>query len=189
MSVKTIRTRFAVGHCGLRSRGPPAGRVAKALPYSEFGSRCKAGRGIMAGRGGTTMHIAAAPTVTLIIAAALGLINIWLGIRVTRIRISHKVSLGSGDVPGMEGRIRAHANFNEYVPVALILMLLIEMNVGPSRWLWGLGALLVAARLIHPFGMARPAPNPPRAVGASLTWAVLLALVVWAVMLAYGVRF
>jgi len=49
--------------------------------------------------------------------------------------------------------------------------------------------LLVAARLIHPFGMARPAPNPPRAVGASLTWAVLLALVVWAVMLAYGVRF
>ena len=134
------------------------------------------------------MHIAAAPTVTLIIAAALGLINIWLGIRVTRIRISHKVSLGSGDVPGMEGRIRAHANFNEYVPIALILMMLIEMNRGPSQGLWVVGALLVVARVIHPFGMDRPMPNPYRAAGAMFTWAVLLALVVWAVLIAYGIK-
>ena len=61
------------------------------------------------------MHIAAAPIVTLIIAAALGLLNLWLGVRVSRVRISRKVSLGHGDVPGMEARIRAHANFNEYV--------------------------------------------------------------------------
>lgn len=134
------------------------------------------------------MHIAAAPTITLIIAAALGLLDLWLGIRVSRVRFSRKVSIGHGDVPGMEARIRAHANFNEYVPIALILMGLIEANVGASRWLWVVGALLVAARLLHPFGMDRPAPNPLRATGAMLTWLVLLALVIWAVSIAYGLR-
>ena len=134
------------------------------------------------------MHIAAAPTVTLIFAAAMGVLNIWLGLRVTQIRLTRKVSLGHGDVPGMEARIRAHANFNEYVPIALILMLLIELNVGPSRWLWALGALLVAARMLHPIGMARSAPNALRAIGASLTWIVVILLVVWAILLAYGLR-
>ena len=134
------------------------------------------------------MHIAVAPIITPIIAAALGLLNLWLGIRVSRVRISRKVSIGHGDVPGMEARIRAHGNFNEYVPIALILMLLIEMNRGPSRGLWVIGAVLVLARVLHPFGMDRPSPNPYRAGGAMLTWAVLLALVVWAVLIAYGVR-
>jgi uncharacterized membrane protein YecN with MAPEG domain len=173
----------------LWSRGPRAGRVAKALPYSEFGSRCKAGRGIMAGRGGTTMHIAAAPTVSLIFAAALGLLNFWLSLRVARVRMSRKIQIGHGDLPEMEARMRAHANFNEYVPLALILMLLIELNVGPSRGLWVVGAILVVARVLHPFGMDRPAPNTYRASGAMLTWVALLALVIWAILLAYGVRF
>lgn len=134
------------------------------------------------------MHIAAAPTITLIFAAALGLLNLWLGVRVSQIRISRKVSIGHGDVPGMEARMRSHANFNEYVPIALLLMLLIELNAGASRGLWVIGALLVVARVLHPFGMDRPAPNPYRAGGAMLTWAVLVALVVWAILLAYGVR-
>ena len=134
------------------------------------------------------MHIAAAPTITLIFAAALGLLNIWLGLRVSRGRMTHKVLIGHGDVPALEARMRAHANFNEYVPIALILMLLIELNVGASRWLWGLGALLVAARVLHPLGMDRQRTNALRATGAALTWAVLLALIIWAVLLAYGIK-
>ena len=133
------------------------------------------------------MHIAAAPQITLIFAAALGLLNIWLGMRIVRIRVSRGVSLGHGDVPGMEARCRAHANFNEYVPMALILMGLVEMNVGASRWLWGIGALLVVARVLHPFGMDRPAPNPYRALGIILTLVSLLLLVGWAIAISYGV--
>ena len=134
------------------------------------------------------MHIAAAPTITLIFAAALGLLNIWLGLRVSRGRMTHKVLIGHGDVPALEARMRAHANFNEYVPIALILMLLIELNVGPSRWLWGLGALLVVARIVHPLGMDRPMPNRLRPAGALLTWLVMAALIVWTLLLAYGIR-
>jgi uncharacterized protein len=134
------------------------------------------------------MHIASAPQITLIFAAALGLLNVWLGMRVVRIRVSRKVSLGHGDIPGMEARCRAHANFNEYVPIALILMGLIEMNVGASRWLWAVGAVLVLARVLHPFGMDRPAPNPYRMAGAILTFASLLVLIGWAIAISYGVR-
>ena len=133
------------------------------------------------------MHIAAAPQITLIIAAALGLLNVWLGVRVVRDRFSNKVSLGDGDMPLIRARMRAHANFNEYVPIALILMALVEMNVGGSRWLWGIGALLVVARVLHPFGLERPAPNPYRMLGAVLTFASLLLLVGWAIAIAYGV--
>ena len=132
------------------------------------------------------MHIAAAPQITLIIAAALGLLNVWLGVRVVRDRFSNKVSLGDDDMPLIRARMRAHANFNEYVPIALILMALVEMNVGGSRWLWGIGALLVVARVLHPFGLERPAPNPYRMLGAVLTFASLLLLIGWAVAIAYG---
>jgi len=133
------------------------------------------------------MHIAAAPQITLIIAAALGLLNVWLGARVVRGRVSHKISLGDGNLPLMQARTRAHANFNEYVPMALILMGLIEMNVGTSRWLWGIGALLVVARVAHPFGLERPMPNPYRAIGVMLTFASMLFLIVWAILISYGI--
>lgn len=133
------------------------------------------------------MHIAAAPLITLIFAAALGLLNLWLGVRVSRLRGARKIPVGHGDVPALEGRIRAHANFNEYVPIALILMMLIEMSVGGSRGLWVIGALLVVGRVLHPFGMDRPAPNPYRVGGMVLTWGALAALVVWAILVSYGV--
>jgi uncharacterized membrane protein YecN with MAPEG domain len=134
------------------------------------------------------MHIAAAPQVTLIFAAALGLLNLWLGVRLSRLRFAKKVSVGHGNLPVVESRMRAHANFNEYVPITLILMMLVEMQVGASRGLWLVGALLVLGRVLHPFGMDRPAPNPYRVGGMTLTWAALIALVVWAILLAYGVR-
>ncbi len=134
------------------------------------------------------MHIAAAPQITLIIAAALGLINLWLSVRISRLRYAKRVSIGHGEVPALEARMRAHANFNEYVPIALILMGLVEMQVGAARGLWAVGALLVVARVLHPFGMDRPAPNAYRAAGAALTWLVSLALIVWAILLGYDVR-
>jgi uncharacterized membrane protein YecN with MAPEG domain len=134
------------------------------------------------------MHIAAAPQVTLIFAAALGLLNLWLGVRVTRLRFAKKVSIGHGDVPVVETRMRAHANFNEYVPITLILMMLVEMHVGASRGLWLIGALLVVGRVLHPFGMDRPMPNRMRVAAMMLTWTALVALVIWAILLAYGVR-
>jgi uncharacterized protein len=134
------------------------------------------------------MLVAAAPVVTLIIAAALALLNLWLSVRVSRVRSYRKVMVGDGGSPELIARGRAHANFNEYVPIALILMLLVELRVGPSWGLWVAGAALVIGRVLHPFGMDRPTPNPFRIGGMLLTYAATIGLVVWAVLIAYGVR-
>jgi uncharacterized membrane protein YecN with MAPEG domain len=124
------------------------------------------------------------PLVTsLIIAVALAVINLWLSIRTGQARQAAKVSVGDGDNPLLIARMRAHANFIEYVPMALILMALIDSSGSNSQLLWLLGIALVIGRIIHPFGMERPSPNPFRIGGILLTYLVTIALIVWAVII------
>lgn len=123
--------------------------------------------------------------ITLTIAAAAVLINIWLGARVSQLRIRHKVSIGDAGDDRVACRMRAHANFVEYTPLFLILLGLIELARGSQTWLWGVAILYILARLAHPFGMDRPAPNPLRAGGTMVTWAVLLGLALYALAIPY----
>lgn len=126
--------------------------------------------------------------VTLVIAAACGLINLWLALRVTRRRVGGKIMMGDGGDSLMVSQGRAHANFAEYAPFVLVLTALIELARGASPWLWALGGVFVIARVAHPIGMDRPAPNPFRAGGAMLTWVVLALLSGWALAIAYGAQ-
>ncbi|UVO51316.1 MAPEG family protein [Sphingomonas sp. SUN019] len=123
--------------------------------------------------------------VTLVIAGACAIINLWLAIRLVRGRVTGKVMMGDGGVPTMVSGMRAHANFTEYAPILLILIALIELARGPSPYLWALGFVFVLARIAHPFGMDREGPNPFRAGGAMGTWAVTAILAGWALVIAY----
>ena len=123
--------------------------------------------------------------VTLVIAAATGLINVWLALRIGRSRVSDKIVLGDGGEAVMTAKIRAHGNLTEYAPTVLILMALIELARGPSLWLWIVGATFIVLRLAHAFGIARPAPSALRMVGALGTWLVILVLAVWALAISY----
>ncbi|MES2096410.1 MAG: MAPEG family protein [Pseudomonadota bacterium] len=123
--------------------------------------------------------------VTLVIAAAAGLINFWLAIRASRVRISDKVLFGDGGNPLMLKRMRAHANFAEYAPAILILMALIELARGPGLALWLIGIVFIVARLCHAFGMDSETPSKLRVAGASLTWLALLGLSGWALVIGY----
>ncbi len=125
--------------------------------------------------------------VTLVIAAASGLINVWLALRASRVRVSGKVSLGDGGNPMMLARMRAHANFTEYAPMVLILLGLIELAHGTSLWLWLAGIAFILGRLAHPFGLERPGANALRGTGIGLTWLVLLGLSIWAAVIGYSV--
>ena len=126
------------------------------------------------------------PLVTsLIIAVALAVVNLWLSIRTGQARQAAKVSVGDGENPLLRARMRAHANFIEYVPMALILMALIESKGGNENLLWLLGIALVIGRLLHPFGMERPSPNPFRITGILLTYLVTVALIVWGIILVF----
>lgn len=126
--------------------------------------------------------------ITLTIAALCGIINLWLAVRVTRRRLTAKVLMGDGGDSVMVARGRSHANFTEYAPFVLILMALVELARGGSPWLWVLGAVFVLARIAHPIGMDRPAPNPFRAGGTMLTFLVLAILSVWALAIAFQTR-
>ncbi len=123
--------------------------------------------------------------ITLVMAAAAGLINIWLAVRVTQVRSKNNVWLGDGGSEAVVARTRAHTNFVEYAPFVLILIALIELSRGPSVWLWALGIAFTLARLCHGIGMDPTAPKILRRIGATTTLAVLLALSVWALVIGY----
>lgn len=123
--------------------------------------------------------------ITLTIAGALALINLWLSARVSRLRISQRVSIGDGGNPLLTTRMRAHANFIEYAPLFLILLGLIEMARGSETWLWAVAILFVLGRLLHAFGMDRPAPNALRIGGMMATYTPLLVLALFALAIPY----
>ncbi|WCT73150.1 MAPEG family protein [Sphingomonas naphthae] len=132
------------------------------------------------------MTTIALPSITLLYAAAFALLNLWLSVRVATVRIKGGTMDGhGGDGSLLHKRGRAHANFNEYVPIALVLMLVLELRVGHAAGLWALGAALIVGRLLHPFGLERPAPNPFRMAGILLTWLATLGLALWAIYLAF----
>jgi len=123
--------------------------------------------------------------ISITVAAAAALINAWLGIRVTRLRRQHHISIGDGGDPRVAARMRAHANFVEYTPLFVILLGLVEAARGSPLWLWGAAILFVAGRLAHPFGMDRPAPNALRIGGMAATWFVLVGLALYALTIPY----
>ena len=123
--------------------------------------------------------------ITLTIAAAAALLNIWLALRIGRLRMSKKVSIGHGGDALLETRMRAQANFGENTPFVLILLALIELAKGSQTWLWLVAIAYMLARIAHAFGMERPAPNPLRAGGAMVTMLVLLGLAGYALSIPY----
>jgi uncharacterized protein len=95
------------------------------------------------------LQLPSAVNAVFIYAAILGLIFVGLSAMTIRERRIASVSLGDGDNEMLRRRIRAHANFAEYVPIALILMAGAAMG-GMSVWVVHLcGVALVAGRLLH----------------------------------------
>lgn len=123
--------------------------------------------------------------ITLTIAAAAALINIWLAMRISRVRMASKVSIGDGGVPALATRMRAQANFVEYTPLFLILLGLIELAHGSATWLWLVAILFIVCRILHAFGMDRPGANPFRAIGIGGTLLATLALAGYALATPY----
>lgn len=123
--------------------------------------------------------------ITLTIAGAAALMNVWLGLRVSMLRWRHKVSIGDGGNQAVSTRMRAHSNFIEYTPFFLILLAVVELARGPQAGLWAASISFIIARLMHAFGMDRPAPNFMRVAGMVITWMCLLGLAAYALALPY----
>jgi len=123
--------------------------------------------------------------ITLTFAGAAAILHIWLSLRVSRLRRPLQIGVGDGGNEVLARRMRAHGNFAENVPIFLILLGLLELATGGNLWLWAAAIVFVLARIAHAFGMDRPGANLLRVAGIGLSWAVLLALGVYAIIIAY----
>ena len=123
--------------------------------------------------------------ITLTIAAAAALIDIWLGLRIAGVRGAARIWIGDGGNPQLTKRMRAQANFVEYTPFFLILLALVEAARGSPAWLWAVAIVYVLARLVHVFGVERGDDNWLRRTGIGGTILGLLVLAGYALVVAY----
>jgi uncharacterized membrane protein YecN with MAPEG domain len=113
--------------------------------------------------------------VTPIYAALLTPIFVALSLRTIRLRRRHRVALGDGDNPELRRAMRAHANFAEYVPLALLLLFFVEHDGAHPAVVHALGLALLAGRLAHAWGVSQLRENFRfRVAGMLLTFGVLI---------------
>jgi len=118
----------------------------------------------------------ALPVTAALYAAALGLLAAILTVRVILGRVRTGVQAGDGGDAALGQAIRAHANFAEQVPLALLLIVLAEMLGARVALVHALGGALVLARLLSAWGLSRSlGATQPRQSGAGLTVAVVVA--------------
>lgn len=125
--------------------------------------------------------------VTLSAAAAAAIINIWLMIRVGRVRAAEKIFVGDEDNENVIRRMRAHANFVESAPFVLILVAAIELSGKGNPWLAWVAGLYMLGRVAHGFGMDGGSLGKGRFVGTIITMLTLLGLAVVAMLISVGV--
>jgi uncharacterized protein len=113
------------------------------------------------------------PHLTLLFAGLCALLQTALTALVIRQRTQAQVSLLDGGDKQLLHRIRAHGNFVETAPMALLLMALLEMSAMSAGWLWGLGGMLVVGRVLHAYGLLSGRVSWPRLVGMSMTLFVI----------------
>jgi uncharacterized membrane protein YecN with MAPEG domain len=105
-----------------------------------------------------------------------GLLAFWFLLLSVRV-VNHRrrgVSLGDGGDPKMLRVIRGHANFAEYVPLALLLMAILELSRISIYVLHALGLTLLVARLLHGYALSFARQFQfGRFWGAALTFVVL----------------
>lgn len=93
------------------------------------------------------------PVITAKFAAVFLLALVVLSALVIVRRRALGVAFGDKEDTILRGRIRAHGNFVEYVPVGLLALLLLELQGVDPGELWLLGGLFVLARGLHAAGM------------------------------------
>lgn len=113
--------------------------------------------------------------ITPFYAALFGIILFVLSIRTIRVRRKLRIAIGHADDAMMERAMRVHANFCEYVPIALLLIYMMELLVGAHYWVHVMCIGLLIGRLSHAYGVSRPREDFRfRVTGMALTFTVIL---------------
>ncbi|EPQ30099.1 uncharacterized protein PFL1_02216 [Pseudozyma flocculosa PF-1] len=114
----------------------------------------------------------------------------YLGASVISLRMKTGLTLGEGDSPSirlnskspnaqddtkLKQAVRAHANFNETVPLGFFLIFLAELNGAPTSLVHAAYTTLFLSRVAHALGITAPnASGRGRPIGAAGTLLVTL---------------
>ena len=121
--------------------------------------------------------------ITSLFAGLFALYFVRLAIAVIHLRRTNKVALGAGGVADLEGAIRAHGNFAEYVPLGLILLGLLEGHSIHPAFVAVLGGLFALGRIFHARALSQ-ANLKLRVRGMMLTFGTLITLAIMNIIFA-----
>ena len=117
------------------------------------------------------------PRISLLIASLHVVLYLVLALRVVLHRNVHKIGVGTGGDAVLRRKVRVHGNFGEYVPLALLMLALLELAAVSTTWLWTFGIALLLARVLHAAGLgASSGYSVGRFAGTLLTFITLLAM-------------
>ncbi len=121
--------------------------------------------------------------ITGLYAELCGLLLVILYVRVSQRRLATQIGIGVGGDAVLEQRIRAHGNFIESVPIALVLLYLLEQAGVDPIYIHAFGIALVLARVAHAQGISATAGRSAgRFYGSIGTLLVIAVLSVWLVV-------
>lgn len=94
---------------------------------------------------------------------------------VVKARTKSETLFGEGDSPALKRAIRVQANFVEYVPIALLVLLALELSGASALGVHALGAALFVGRVLHALGLSQTeSTSKGRFLGTLITFLVLL---------------
>lgn len=115
--------------------------------------------------------------ITGLYAALLTVLIIALVFVIVGKRRRFQVGIGDGGEKSLQLAVRAHANAVEMIPIALILLAVLELHKANVMSLHIFGSLLVIGRLLHAYGLSRSEGRSfGRFWGTVITLLVLVAM-------------
>lgn len=112
-----------------------------------------------------------------------GLLMVILFVRVSQRRLSSKIGIGCGNDAVLEQRVRAHGNFIESVPMALVLLYILEQSGTREIYVHAFGVVLVISRVAHAYGMSTTSGRSVgRFYGSIGTLLVIIGLSIWVIL-------
>ena len=87
--------------------------------------------------------------VTALFSAILFFLYYYLATNVIQIRRNNKIAIGFAKNKELEQAIAAHSNFNQYVPLGLIMMACMELNKIHFSIIFLVGISFTFGRIIH----------------------------------------
>ena len=116
--------------------------------------------------------------VSMALTAACGLLLVGLAMRISMLRMRHKVAFGDGGNTALMRSIRLHANTAEHVPIFVLLALAYGLARGPTTFLIAVASLFVAARVGFAIALIGRGLHRLRMVTALATYATQAVLAV-----------